>query len=63
MFIIDQILCKETQHIVYINKGENVRLNCTCFDNYYDSQWLGPNKISGPNKGYFMPYTQGNTLN
>lgn len=62
MFIIGQMLCKETQHIVNVSHGGNVMLNCTCFDDY-NSQWLGPNKISGFNTGSFMPYIQGKTLN
>ncbi|CAC5383258.1 unnamed protein product [Mytilus coruscus] len=54
--------CNETQHIVYVNHGDGVMLSCTCFDDY-SSQWLGPNKISGPNTGYFMPSILGKKLN
>lgn len=62
MFNIGQMLCKETQNVVYVNHGENMMLICTCFDDRY-SQWLVPNKISGPYTGYFMPYILGMTLN
>ncbi|CAC5383255.1 DCC [Mytilus coruscus] len=53
---------KETIQSVLVNRGENLILNCTCF-NECNGQWSGPNTLLVPNAGTFIPYTQGMDLN
>lgn len=59
---LDNMLAKETVQSVVVNRGDNLILNCTCF-NECNGQWSGPNTILVPNAGAFIPYTQGLNLN
>lgn len=61
-FKIDNMPLKETTQSVLINRGENLILNCTCY-NECNGQWSGPNTIALLNAGDFIPYTQGLDLN
>lgn len=52
--------CDNTEQFINVNNGENLILNCTCF-NKTNGQWIGPNL--SPNlyatADNFIPYTQG----
>lgn len=55
--------CKMTVRSLYVDIGENLILNCTCFSKT-NSQWIGPNRSFLNTTGdHFMPYTQGRKMN
>ncbi|XP_076089058.1 uncharacterized protein LOC143059445 [Mytilus galloprovincialis] len=58
--VISQMKCETTVQVMNVNHGENLILNCTCF-NKTNGQWIGPNK--SPTADKFIPYTQGTELN
>ncbi|CAG2195696.1 FN1 [Mytilus edulis] len=56
--------CETTEQFIDVNHGENLILNCTCF-NKTNGQWVGPNKSPTlyTNADKLIPYTQGTELN
>lgn len=63
-FYTEQMKCKTTEQFIGINHGENLMLNCTCF-NKTNGQWIGPNKSPTlyTTADKLIPYTQGLELN
>lgn len=62
MLIIDHIQCKQTRQTLFVKSGDNLILNCTCFDKT-NGQWTGPNKRASMASYQNIPYTQGTELN
>lgn len=58
------MLCKKIEKSLYVKAGDNLTLNCSCF-NKTNGQLSGPNKQSRLNStaGKLIPYTIGTELN
>lgn len=54
--------CEKTLHALHVKAGDNLILNCTCF-NKNNGQWTGPNKTSSSATDHYITYTYGTELN